>query len=47
MTHTEKKYWENGYQIRGGWFKTWAFSFGDIGIMITNGKPLIEIFKLI
>lgn len=47
MTHTEKRHWENGYQIRGGWFKTWTFSFGNIGVMISNGDKLIQFYKLI
>jgi hypothetical protein len=40
MNTTEKIYWSNGYQIRGGWFKTLALSFANIGILFCWGnKP--------
>lgn len=38
MRKTEKKYWENGYSIRGGHFKQFAFSFLSLGVIIYWGK---------
>lgn len=46
MTQTEKKHWQNGYQIRGGWHKTYALSIGSIGIILCNCRPFISIYKL-
>lgn len=47
MRKTEKKYWANGYSIRGKWFKQWAYSFLNIGIIVSNRKQFIHFYKLI
>lgn len=40
MTITEKAHWVNGYQIRGGWFKTFTFLIFNLGVLIYWGsKP--------
>jgi hypothetical protein len=38
MIQTEKRYWRNGYQVRGGWFKTLALSLFCYGVIINNTK---------
>ena len=56
MKTTEKRYWLNGLQRRhnfmrhtlfgGKYFWTYAFSVGNIGVLI-SGRPLeIDVFKL-
>lgn len=47
MRQTEKKYWVNGYQIRGKNRKFWTFSIGNLGIMVLNFYPVIEFYSLI
>lgn len=51
MIKTEKKYWVNGYQIRGGWFKTLNLSILSYGVMFSWGKKgitnRIKLFKFI
>lgn len=56
MKTTEKKYWRNGYQLRGGWFHTLNISLLNIGIMFSWGSLpngyrkdnlKVKIFKLI
>lgn len=49
MIETEKRYWVNGYQIRGGWFKTYTFSLFGYGVLIAWGrktKPKIVLYSL-
>lgn len=41
MTETFKKYWVNGYQIRGSWFKSYTLNIGNIGVMFMWGKNYI------
>ena len=46
MREEQKKYWQNGFDIRGGYFWTLAFRIGKYGIMIYYpGK--FEVYKLI
>ena len=55
MNTTEKIHWLNGYQVRGGWFKTLALSFANIGILFCWGNKLqkqgfyksLQFYKLI
>jgi len=56
MKTTQKKHWQNGYQVRGGWYKTIALSLFNYAIMFSWGelpngerreKITMEIFKLI
>lgn len=56
MKTTTKKHWVNGYQTRGGYHKTLALQFFNIGILIawtkmpnkySERKLSIELFKLI
>jgi len=53
MQKTEKKHWENGHQIRGGWFNTLNLSLFNIGLMIAwpsleNGHGInLNFYKLI
>ena len=45
MRESQKKYWQNGWQIRGGYFWTLAFRLGKYGIMLyCPGR--IELYKL-
>lgn len=37
MITTTKKHWVNGYQVRGGWHHTLAFSLFNRGIMFSWG----------
>jgi len=49
MIKTEKKYWVNAYQVRGGGkHKTFTISILNIGIMFILYKniPSIEFYKL-
>lgn len=50
MIKTQNKHWRNGYQVRGGWFKTWAFSFLSYGVIINNtkekGRYWVTFYKL-
>ena len=53
MKTTEKKYWKNGRQKRGGYFNTFNFSIFNLGVMFTwiiDKEPKrieIDFFKLI
>lgn len=54
MKTTERKHWENGHQIRGGWFHTYnlAIELGHvtIGVMVSWGwkvLPKVQFFKLV
>ncbi len=49
MRKTERKHWVNGYQIRGGWHKTLAFSVGNLAVLLAWGRnlPKIELFLLV
>jgi len=55
MRKTEKNYWVNGHQVRGGWFHTFNVSLFGFGLMISWGKPptgekiknRIMVFKLV
>ena len=56
MNISEKKHWQNGHQVRGGWFHTLNFSFLSYGIMFSWGELpngyrkdhlKIKLFKLI
>jgi hypothetical protein len=52
MITTEKKYWQNGYQIRGGHFKSLALSFLNLAIMFCwtkkeRGIITISFYKLV
>ena len=52
MIKTEKKHWVNGYQIRGGYFKTYTFNIKSLGVMFCiNGhnifKSWLSFYKLI
>jgi hypothetical protein len=51
METTQKKHWQNGYQVRGGWFHTFNFSLFSFGFMVSWGKKEIKnrlkVFKLI
>jgi len=54
MEKTEKKYWVNGHQVRGGFFHTFNFSIFNIGMMISygcaickNGTIHLNFYKLI
>ena len=39
MEKTEKKYWVNGHQVRGGYFHSFTMSLFFIGIMLSyNSK---------
>lgn len=47
MIKTELKYWESGYQTRGGGkFKTLAFRIWRLGVMICNDYPWLEFYWL-
>ena len=49
MIKTEKKYWQNGYKKMGGYFKTFAISFLNIGVMFCYGKGVrksLSFYKL-
>jgi hypothetical protein len=42
---TTKKHWVNGYQLRMGWFKTYAVSLGQYALMTTwGGKTGLKMF---
>ena len=49
MKKTEKKYWLNGYHVRGKNFRTIAMNIGNIGIMLYGNGLLVKIsfYKLI
>ena len=47
MRTTEAKHWTNGYSKRGNIKKFLSFRLFNYGILITNFKPYIEIYKLI
>jgi hypothetical protein len=50
MKTTHRKHWVNGYQIRGGWHKTFTMSCYFYAVMFSWGgksKLQIELFKLI
>jgi hypothetical protein len=49
MRKTEHKHWVNGYQIKGGWHKTFTFSAGRLAILLAWGRglPQVELFWLI
>jgi hypothetical protein len=50
MRKTEKKYWSNGYQVRGKGFWTYTLSVGWLGIMICRpfrNVEIINFYKLI
>ena len=51
MNKTEKKHWQNGYQVRGGWHKTLALSLWNYAIMIAWGSKMEQVeiifYKLI
>lgn len=32
--HTEKRYWQNGHQVRGKNAHSWAFTFGNSAVLI-------------
>jgi len=45
MKEGQKKHWQNGFQIRGGYFWTLAFRLGKYGVMLYYpGK--IDIYRL-
>ncbi len=45
MHEGQKKYWQNGFQVRGGYFWTLAFRVGRYGVMFYY--PLcIDFYKL-
>ena len=45
MREEQKKYWLNGWQVRGGYFWTLAFNIGKYGIMLYYpGK--ISVYRL-
>lgn len=51
MKTTERKYWVNGWQVRGngfGWRKHYCLTFSlfNIGVLISS-NPSLEVFKLI
>lgn len=37
MKTTEKKYWVNGHQLRGGWFHTVNISVRSLVVMVSWG----------
>jgi hypothetical protein len=45
MKKTEKRYWVNGHQVRGGWFHTFNFQIFNIGIMIDWKKKSVGFTK--
>jgi hypothetical protein len=46
MNITAKKYWQNGFDRRGGYFWTLAITLGNIGILFYYpGK--VSLYKLI
>ena len=57
MKKTERKHWQNGHQVRGGWFHTVNLSCYFFGVMLSwgelpngyrnNDALEIEIFRLI
>lgn len=51
MKTTTKKHWQNGHQLRGGWFHTLNLSAFNYGVMLTWGTLpntlTIQLFKLI
>lgn len=47
MRKTEKKYWVNGHQVRGNKRHFFTFSLFNIGVMIINFAPFIEVYKLV
>ena len=50
MIKTEKKHWVNGYQIRGGYFKTFNLSIFNRGVMFSYPvakKIEVRFYKLI
>lgn len=41
---TERKYWSNGYSIRGNGYKDYAFSFYFGGVLISwRGRRILSI----
>lgn len=40
MIKTEKKYWVNGHQVRGGWFHTYTISLWNYGLLVSWGKKV-------
>ena len=52
MRKTERKHWQNGHQVRGGYYHILAFSFWKYAIMIGfahkgHRKISIDFYKLI
>lgn len=48
MKTTEKRYWVNGHQVRGGWFHTLNMSLFYYGVMVSWGKTFkVEVFKFV
>lgn len=54
METSTYKHWENGHQIRGGWFHTYNFiiklDYITIGVMLSWGHktlPKLKFFKLV
>ena len=48
MQQTQLSHWQNGHQIRGGWFHTFNFNILSLGVMFSWGKGLrLQLFKLI
>lgn len=37
MKKTEKKHWQNGKSVRGGWFHQWAWTDDTYGVIIAWG----------
>lgn len=38
MRTTEKRHWQNGHQVRGGWHHTLALSLGNYAVMFNWGE---------
>lgn len=43
MYETEKKYWKNGFQVRGKNFYTITLSIFNLGIMLSGTKIITKI----
>mgnify|MGYP001615165306 CR=1 FL=1 len=47
MKTTERKHWINAHQVRGNNRHFFTFSFGNVGVMLMNFTPFIELYKLV
>ena len=45
MREGQRKYWQNGFQVRGGYFWTLAFRLGKYGIMLYH-PMCVDVYRL-